>query len=354
MIHTSPPDTFEYLVDYDEIELFYKTYHEIKHDKTKLHKLLKQIGNIREFLLPEVFKDEELKVRTLFSDQYKQVITIRKHTRYSPDIMHDHTFFEMVYVLKGKADNTIEDKLYKMSDGDICLIPPNVFHKLWVGDDSVVINIIIKKELFDESFMCEISKGSMLSKFIKQNLYMHPLGEKKFLMFHSLHNLPLRNLLAVLVYEAFKGKNNVSVKKALIIAIFNYLANLEEHEEETFEKNEVIHSILEYIQKNHAAVTLSDVANQFSYSEPYLSKYIKKVTGMSFINILQTAKLKEACHLLATTNIRISDIPGRVGYDNTAYFNRVFKQRIGTTPYKYRKMHKNTMLNAMSGLNLNL
>lgn len=356
MIHTSPPDTFEYLIEYDEIEKFYKAYYEVRHDKEKLQKMLNMAGDLRKYLLTEVFEEDlgELKVRTLFADRYKHDITIRKHTRYSPDLAHDHTFFEMIYVLKGKADNTIENKLYKMSDGDICLIPPNVFHKLWVGDDSVVINIIMKKSLFDDNFLNEISKGSMLIKFIKQNLYMHPLGEKKFLMFHALHNAPLRNLLAVLISESFKGRNSFPVKKALVIAIFNYLANLEDYDDEVSEKNEVVHSILEYIQRNHATVTLSEVARHFNYSEPYFSKYIKRLTGMSFVNILQTTRLKEACHLLATTNMRISDIPGKVGYDNVAYFNRVFKQKIGTTPYKYRKMHRNAMLNDMGGLNLQL
>ena len=38
MIHTSPPDTFEYLIEYDEIEKFYKAYHEVRHDKEKLQK----------------------------------------------------------------------------------------------------------------------------------------------------------------------------------------------------------------------------------------------------------------------------------------------------------------------------
>ena len=355
MIYTSPPDDFEYLVKYDEIELFYKKYYEIKDDKDKLQEMIKKVGNLRECLLPEVYQDMgELKVRTLFDDRYKHDITIRKHTRYSPDTMHDHTFFELIYVLKGKADNTIEDQMYKMSDGDICLIPPNVFHKLWVGDDSVIINIIMKKSLFNDRFLNEIGKRNTLVKFIKQNLYMHPLGERKFLMFHCLHNAPLRNILAVLISESFKGLDSYNIKKALLIAILNYLSNIEAYEEEVSDKNEVAHSILEYIQKNHATVTLSSVASYFNYSEPYFSKYIKNMTGVSFVNILQTARLKEACHLLATSNIRISDIPGKVGYDNVAYFNRVFKEKIGTTPYKYRKMHKHNLLNRIGEFNAEL
>ena len=61
---------------------------------------------------------------------------------------------------------------------------------------------------------------------------------------------------------------------------------------------------------------------------------------MSFVNILQSIKLKEACHLLVTTNYKIETIMEMVGYNNTMYFNRVFKEKIGTSPSRYRKMQR--------------
>lgn len=348
MIYTAPPDNFAYLEALNSEELFYMKYNEVKSDREKVMKLLSEVENPRMFIIPEVYDDiKEQGVRTLFDDFYKHDITIRKHTRYSPDIMHDHTFFEMIYILKGKADNTVENQLYKMTDGDICLLPPNIYHKLWVDDDSVVINIIMKKSLFTDMFFEMITPGSQLLRFIKQNLYMQPLGERKFHMYHSLHNPSLRNILAALVSEAFKGQNSVHIKKALMISVFNYLTNNNEGNDDyaNSDKSEIANTILEYIQMNYATATLSDAAKHFNYSEPYLSKLIQNITGGTFIGILQKTRLKEACHLLATTSYRIGDIPGLVGYDSTVYFNRVFKQKIGTSPLKYRKMHKNTSLN---------
>lgn len=351
MIYISSPD-FEYLEKVDELESWYQKYNEIKGNKEEVQNMLKHSGRIRTLLISEVLYNSEIKAKTLFADGFKEDITVRKHTRYSPDIEHDHTFFEMIYVLKGKADNTIENTLYKMTEGDICLIPPNVYHKLWVGDESIIINFIMKISLFDESFMNDINKGSMLGKYIKMNLYINPVESKKFLMFHSLHNASVRNLLALIITEAFKGKNASVIKRALIIAIFNYLNDMEDNDDEITEKNDIIYSILEYIHKNYATVTLSDAAEHFNYSEPYFSKYIKKMTGISFMNILQTAKLKESCYLLATTNISVNSISERVGYDNVSYFNRIFKKNIGTTPYKYRKMYKDDVLSVMEGMNL--
>lgn len=274
----------------------------------------------------------------------KHDITIRKHTRHSPDIEHDHRFFEMIYILKGKADNTIEGYLYKMTEGDICIIPPNIYHKLWVNDDSIVINVIIRKRLFDNEFFGGLKPENSLIMFIKQNAFMQPLGDRKFCMFHSLHNAYLRNLFALLISESLKGQDCFYTKKALLLAIFNYLDETNDDNNQIMENNELSNSILEYIQKNYSTITLTELAEHFNYSEPYLSKLIFNITGVSYANILQTTRLKEACHLLATTNIKICDIPSVVGYDSNVYFNRLFKQKIGTTPYKYRKMHKETSL----------
>ena len=64
---------------------------------------------------------------------------------------------------------------------------------------------------------------------------------------------------------------------------------------------------------------------------------------MSFVNILQSIKLKKPVTFLST-NYKIETIMEMVGYNNTMYFNRVFKEKIGTSPSRYRKMHKESMI----------
>jgi AraC family cel operon transcriptional repressor len=344
LIYTPVSDHFEYFEELDDVEQFYKTYYEVRDNPNKVAKLIKSVDNPKLFLVPEIYGHEVFNIRSLFDDVYEHEITIRKHARYSPPINHEHSYYEMIYVLKGNADNIIEEIPYKMSDGDIFLLPPGVCHRIWVGDDSVIVNIIIKKSLFTDRFLEEIGKDGVIAKFVRQNVYQ-PLGESKHLKFHTLHHAPLRNILALLVSEAFRGPNRFQIKKLLLATVFNYLKVSELYDgEDTCSESEITNNILEYIHKNHMTVTLSDVANHFNYSVSYLSKLIKKLTGMSFVNILQSIKLKEACHLLVTTNYKIETIMEMVGYNNTMYFNRVFKEKIGTSPSRYRKMHKESMI----------
>jgi AraC-like DNA-binding protein len=73
---------------------------------------------------------------------------------------------------------------------------------------------------------------------------------------------------------------------------------------------------------------------------PYtLSKYFKEITGMNFIDFITDVRIKKAKELLTETNLKITEISERVGYQPT-YFNRIFKKNELMTPSQYRDLHK--------------
>ena len=51
-------------------------------------------------------------------------------------------------------------------------------------------------------------------------------------------------------------------------------------------------------------------------------------------------RIDEAQSLLLTTNLTITAIAMECGYNNSNYFQSVFKNIVGMTPGKYRKMWK--------------
>ena len=130
MIYTPVSDHFEYFEELDDVEQFYKTYYEVRDNPNKVAKLIKSVDNPKLFLVPEIYGHEVFNIRSLFDDVYEHEITIRKHARYSPPINHEHSYYEMIYVLKGNADNIIEEIPYKMSDGDIFLCLPGLSQNL--------------------------------------------------------------------------------------------------------------------------------------------------------------------------------------------------------------------------------
>lgn len=94
--------------------------------------------------------------------------------------------------------------------------------------------------------------------------------------------------------------------------------------------------IMNYIQKNYSRVTMDDLSKVFFLSKPYLSKYIKDNTKMTFQEIVINARMNKACALLKNDSSSIEIISEKVGYENVEHFNRLFKRTYNMTPMEYR------------------
>ena len=52
--------------------------------------------------------------------------------------------------------------------------------------------------------------------------------------------------------------------------------------------------------------------------------------------------MAEAVDYLTNTNLKISEIAERVGYNSADHFSRVFRKTYNMSPLEYRKEHSNT------------
>ena len=94
--------------------------------------------------------------------------------------------------------------------------------------------------------------------------------------------------------------------------------------------------IMNYIQANYIDVTLDDLAEKFSLSKPYISKYIKEKSGMTFGELVKKIRMKKAKALLKSSNMTVENIALTVGYQNVEHFNRMFKKAYNMTPIQFR------------------
>ena len=105
-------------------------------------------------------------------------------------------------------------------------------------------------------------------------------------------------------------------------------------------RDERIMEIMNYIQNNYVDVTMDVLAEKFGLSKPYLSKYIKEKSGMTFQDAVKAARMKKARRLLKESNQTVESIAASVGYENVEHFNRLFKKAYEMTPVQYRRQYK--------------
>lgn len=99
--------------------------------------------------------------------------------------------------------------------------------------------------------------------------------------------------------------------------------------------------ILEYLKNNLIHANLQGLSFQMGYSEVYVGTFVRDVTGKSFSELLQHLRCETAAKLLRETDLPISEIISRIGYQNESFFRAKFKKQYGMTPNHYRKNRGN-------------
>lgn len=120
---------------------------------------------------------------------------------------------------------------------------------------------------------------------------------------------------------------------------FNFYPTEKENSKSIKSNNEEIQKALSYINTNLTKhITLEDVADHVYLSQFYFSRLFKKEMGISFITYLNQQRIEKSKKLLTKSSLSIQTISKQIGYSQTSYFCKLFKEFTGTTPVTYRKL----------------
>ena len=266
-------------------------------------------------------------------------IAVWKHSRYTPPYLHSHDYFEIVFVRSGHAVHVIEEKVsIDMQPGDLCILPDGVRHSLSVmEDDSIVINIMLKKSTFQYVFFDILSSDNILSQFFQSAL--RGRARSPYLYFRTASSSKITACIEELFLEFYNHRKYYEkILKSLTVYLFSLLLrdyqsyfvageNLREYE------------ILNYIREHFSSVTLESAAANFHYSPSYLSRKIRQMTGKTFTELLRQFRMDSACRLLVESRMSVGQIGEIVGFQSQEHFNRTFKKTFHMTPTEYRLSH---------------
>lgn len=102
--------------------------------------------------------------------------------------------------------------------------------------------------------------------------------------------------------------------------------------------NSAIDRAMAYMEKHLAGkITLDELAAVVSLEKSYLIRLFRKETGTTPFQLLAAMRLDRACDLLATTEMKISEIATSTGYGSASFFISEYKKRFGVPPEAHRK-----------------
>lgn len=102
--------------------------------------------------------------------------------------------------------------------------------------------------------------------------------------------------------------------------------------------DDVISDAAKYISTHYdQPITLDQIAEKFNMSPSYFSRKFKLCTGFGYKEYLITIRILESCALLTNTNMSITEIAVRCGFEDSNYFGDSFKKIKGMSPREFRK-----------------
>jgi AraC-like DNA-binding protein len=252
---------------------------------------------------------------------------------------HYHGHYEIYYQISGERYYFIKDRTYYVKKGDLIFINMYDLHKtIYAGADFHERILINFKDIYIKSICDSLQNIDLFSVFKKDiNVYSLNISEQNF----------IENLLKKMLDE--NKKNTPGYDAYLKISLVELLIFLNRHSLKPHTKyleypsalHKKISDVAKYITINYNSnLTLNDLSQVFHVSQFYLSRTFKEVTGFTFVEYLNSTRVKEAQKLLVKSSLTVTEIGEKVGYESTTHFGRVFKSICKVSPLQYRKLYK--------------
>ncbi len=342
-----------YILSYTEDEKIYKTYYELRNNPTAQDDYVKSldknfliknnvlIPGIPGVIFPEILRESDFDFT--LSDSEEKYVLLSKHYRYTPAIEHSHDYFEIIYMLRGTCKQTLGGENLPLRSGDLCFIPPFTKHTLEIFDDSVAINITIRKSKFQEIFLNNMRNDSLLTHFFLSALYSK--NPMKRIVFSTGNDVQIEDTILSMYLEFISNDDYSSqvVENMIPILFINIQRKYSRTAsvlKDSNTSNLTAIKLIEYINRNDSSTTLNKLADHFHYSIAHCSRLIKQETGMTFTAFLRHIRMLKARTLLLETNNSIAYIGEQLGFVNTETFIRTFQKEYNVSPTKYRKEHQ--------------
>jgi len=255
--------------------------------------------------------------------------------------LYDYYF---LYVHSGKGVITIGDNAYVTLPGDLFFCPPGIKNRIFADIEEP---FLLSGISFDFTHNHQNNK---LMIPIQEDAF-NPIYIPETICFKDFDGLP----------EKISLKNNIHIHQQILDMIHQFQAQKRHWQSYTnalfltfliaiiqqitsnpsdSSNYQRANSIINYISNNFMEdLSNHKLADLFHYNCDYISKIVYAYTGLPLKQYFISLRIREALNLLINSNLKISEIALKAGYNNIHHFSRTFKMKTGVSP-NYFRHHK--------------
>lgn len=267
-------------------------------------------------------------------------IFINKHHRYSAMPSHTHEFVEFNYMLSGSCTQYVNDKKVVLSEGEIILLDKDIVQRIDpLGQEDLLINILLKDESITTDIIINMVKSTGLVNEFLMNASNKAGAHDAFIHFHCGKNEEVQELIQKLILEYYQKKRYFMRAANLLLSLLliNLTRAIEEESLDNYQKkDEEIITILKYIDSHFRQLSLKTLADEFGYNANYLGNKIKKETGRTFQELINSIKYQTVLELMKETDKSIEEIAYEVGFNSLPSLYKLIARFTDKTPKQLR------------------
>lgn len=328
------------LEDWKPIELQNRARYRYEQDPTpenlqELQRILTQYPDIHRMTAQDGHQSGE--ENTFLADYALATIP---HLRYSRTSWHSHGYYELIYVYSGSCCHRLQNGSKTLTSGDFCLLPPNLPHQLAsFSDDDMIVNILIRKSTFTQTFQPLLQDLGLLSLFFSNTLFRKENGAALLVQCGEdpLVRRMVRNMYDEYIsYSPFSQTILVGQLTQLLGEMMRSHCTDIVRLSEGQRQSAPVAAMLHYMEEHLHSVTLPELAEAFNYSPSRCSAILKEGTGKAYSAVLREYRLQMAARLLRETEDSVMQIAEQVGFCDSSHLHKVFLAAYGQTPSQYR------------------
>lgn len=239
---------------------------------------------------------------------------------------HWHSEIEMIYCVSGSFVVKTDHTAHTVTAGKCVFVGSAQIHSCYeCTEDAEVLVIEMGAAFLGEEFR-RFSERRLFSPVIDTELT---------------ENILLKNLLTDICCVS---SDDVWHQKGCLYLLASYMLSISDEDWEYCRQTRRriaavadIQSAIDYVAENYKRnISVEEISAYTGYGKSNFCRHFKSLTHMSFHRYLNMFRMKNACILLRSTSMSVSEIAAAVGIPVEKSFDRIFRQHNGTTPTQYR------------------
>jgi AraC family transcriptional activator of pobA len=246
---------------------------------------------------------------------------------------HKHNFYSVMWITNGKSKQHIDFKNYTISENTLFFISPGQLHLFeeWEDIEGYVI-------LFTEPFFLQIFQNKNI---LFELSYLDNLHENPFLQLTKEDTIGIQPIVDLLYQEFSSVEQSVETIQALLLVLLRRIQKLfSTKDQQNNNKQQIV--VFKQLKKMveldfEKNLSVSDYASQLNISTHQLNTFVKATSGKTTSEIIKERTILEAQQLLNFSELTVSQITDKLGFEDSSYFARFFKKQVGLSPQDFRK-----------------